>query len=86
MELGGLDINFRFFGVLVAFVLGYRAEVWAPKLLFQDPFNNDCERVHLFALKWMRGVRKSTCRDRPRAFRWVQRITRFYNGLVKATS
>ncbi|KAG7668037.1 hypothetical protein KSW81_005950 [Nannochloris sp. 'desiccata'] len=89
---GGLEINFRLFDVMVDSVLGYGAEVWAPELLCNDPLSNDCERVHLFALKWLLGVRKSTAScivlaeagRWPLAFRWVKRIARFYNGLVKA--
>jgi hypothetical protein len=68
------------------------AKVWAPEILCSDPLTNDCERVHLFALKWMFGVRKSTAScvvpaeagRWPLALRWVKRLTKFYNGLVKA--
>ncbi len=93
MELGGLDINFRLFDLMDS-VLGYGAEIWAPELLCQDPLKKDRERVHLFALKWMLGVRKSTASCTvlaetglwPLALRWVKRIARFYNGVVKASA
>ncbi|KAG7674687.1 hypothetical protein KSW81_000328 [Nannochloris sp. 'desiccata'] len=59
-SLNGLDTNFRLFDVTVKSVLGYGAEVWAPELLCNDALSNYCERVHLFDLKWLWGVRKST--------------------------
>ncbi|KAH7617055.1 putative LINE-1 retrotransposable element ORF2 protein [Nannochloris sp. 'desiccata'] len=94
LELKGVDTNFRLFDVMVEPVLGYGAEVWAPELLCQDPLKNSCERVHLQALKWLFGVRKSAAScivlaeagRWPLALRWVKRLTRFYNGLVKAPS
>lgn len=94
LELKGADINFRIFDVMVDPVLGYGAEIWAPELLCQDPLKNDCERVHLLALKWLFGVRKSTASVAvlaeagrwPLAFRWIKRLARCYNGLVKAPS
>ncbi|KAG7668447.1 hypothetical protein KSW81_005215 [Nannochloris sp. 'desiccata'] len=60
LQLNGLDTNFRLFDVTVKSVLGYGAEVWAPELLCNDALSNYCERVHLFDLKWLWGVRKST--------------------------
>jgi Reverse transcriptase (RNA-dependent DNA polymerase)/Endonuclease/Exonuclease/phosphatase family len=92
MQLNGAEINFRIFDVMVDSVLGYGAEIWAPELLCNDPLSNDCERVHLCALKWLLGVRKSTAScivlaetgRWPLALRWIKRVAKFYNGLVKA--
>ncbi len=56
LYVGGVAVE----GFMVDSVLGYGAEVWASEILCSDPLSNDCERVHLFALKWMFGVRKST--------------------------
>ncbi|KAG7668437.1 hypothetical protein KSW81_002321 [Nannochloris sp. 'desiccata'] len=82
------------FDVMVDPALAYGAEVWAPELLCQDPLKNSCERVHLQALKWLFGLPKSTAScivlseagRWPLALRWVKRLARFYNGLVKAPS
>ena len=94
LELHGPEINFRLFDVMVDSVLGYGAEVWAPELLCKDPLTNECERVHLLALKWFFGVRKSTAScivlaeagRWPLALRWAKRLAKFYNGLIKAPS
>ena len=95
-ELGlhGPEINFRLFDVMVEPVLSYGAEIWAPELLLLNPLSNDCERTQLLALKWQFGLRRSAAGyivlaeagRWPLAFRWVKRLARFYNKLVRAPS
>jgi len=93
LKLNSPDMACRLFDVMVEPVLSYGAEIWATEFLCKvDPFDNPSEKVQLDFLRGMFGVRQSTANvvvlaeagRRPLALRWIKRLAKFYNALVKA--
>ena len=91
LKLSAPRVQCRLFDVMVETVLSYGAEVWAPEFLCKDPCANPSEKVHLAFLRRLLGVRKGTanrvvlaeCGRWPLALRWIKRIIKFYNKVVK---
>jgi hypothetical protein len=96
MELRSLQVQVNLFDALVAPVLCYCSEVWAPSLLRSAStpdrcMDNDMHRVQtLFMRQLAGGVRKSTSRQlmlrefgcRPLARMWVQSMVSLWNRVV----
>jgi len=92
LDLGCPHAQFRLFDVMVDTVLSYGVEMWGPQLMCENPCTTPAEKLHLAFLRGVLGVRQGTasrvvlaeCGRLPLALRWTKRLTKFYNGLVKA--